>query len=119
MDMSSATGTAERPSVVEWAPFRLVSGATEQALLAASESLQRDFLGRQRGFVRRELLRGADGQWVDLVHWEDEAAAHAVLAAAMESSVCAEYFKLMETPEGADLAASVLHLTRVRAYPAS
>ena len=117
--MSVTRTTAQPRPVVEWAPFRVVDGVTEQALLAASDSLQREFLARQRGFVRRELLRGADGEWVDLVHWEDEAAAHAVFAAAMESPVCAEYFKLMVMPEGLDLATSVLHFSRVREYESS
>jgi hypothetical protein len=116
----SATRTSGDPRpVVEWAPFRLLDGVTEQALLEASETLQRDFLARQRGFVRRELLRGADGQWVDLVHWEDDAAAQTVFATAMESPVCAEYFKLMVMPEGADPASGVLHLHRVREYAPS
>jgi hypothetical protein len=105
--------------VVEWAPFRLLAGVSEQELLAASETLQRDFVARQRGFIRRELLRGADGAWVDLVHWEDQAAALAVFTAAMESPVCARYFKLMVTSEAADPAANVLHLHRVREYTAS
>jgi len=105
--------------VIEWAPFRLLDGVTEEELFAASEALQRDFVARQRGFIRRELLRGADGTWVDLVHWEDEAAAHTVFAAAMESPVCAEYFKLMEMPEGGDPATAVVHLHRVRQYQPS
>jgi hypothetical protein len=112
------TSGEPRP-VVEWAPFRLREGITEQALLEASELLQRDFLAGQPGFIRRELLRGADGQWVDLVHWADDAAAQAVFATAMESPVCAEYFKLMVMPEGADLASGVLHLHCVREYAAS
>ena len=103
--------------VIEWAPFRLADGVSEPALLVASERLQREFVARQRGFIRRELLRGANGEWVDLVHWTDREAADAVFAAAMESPVCAEYFKLMVTPEG-DPGASVLHLHRVREYAA-
>ena len=102
--------------VVEWAPFRLAEGVSEEALLKASETLQEAFLANQRGFVRRELLRGTDGQWADLVHWEDEAAANAVFAAAGESAICHEYFRLMAMPEGADPAAGVLHLRRVRTY---
>lgn len=109
----------ERSFVIEWAPFRLADGVTEQELMAASETLQREFVARQRGFIRRELLRGPDGQWADLVHWEDQRAAHDVFAAAMESPVCAEYFKLMVMPEGGDPAAGVLHLHRVREYAAS
>ena len=117
--MSAKNTTDVSELVIEWAPFRLAEGVTEGELLAASETLQREFVARQPGFVRRELLRGADGHWADLVHWESERAAHDVFAAAMESPVCAEYFKLMVMPEGGDLAAAVLHLHRIREYDGS
>jgi hypothetical protein len=114
--MDVTTEEARPEVVVEWAPFRLAAGVTEDALLEASETLQRAFLAKQPGFVRRELLRGADGQWADLVQWENEAAANAVFAAAGESPICHEYFRLMALPEGTDPAAGVLHLRRVRSY---
>jgi hypothetical protein len=114
MGMTSEVAASEL--VVEWAPFRVAGGVTEEQLLAASEKLQREFLAKQPGFVHRELLRGADGQWADLVHWENEAAANAVFAAAGESPICQEYFRLMTIPEGADPAAGVLHLKRVQTY---
>ena len=116
--METTTGNTTSEIVIEWAPFRIAEGVTEEALLAASEALQRDFLASQRGFVHRELLRGADGQWVDLVHWENEAAANAAFTAAMESPHCAEYFKLLLLPEGGP-EAGVLHFHRVREYTAA
>ena len=69
--------------VIEWAPFTLKPGVTETALLAASEELQRDFLARQSGFLRRELMR--DGaQWTDLVYWDSrDALQQAMLAVAI------------------------------------
>lgn len=106
--------TAAAPGLVEWAPFRLRPGVSEAALLDASEALQRDFLARQEGFIRRHLLRGTDGQWADLVYWRDEVAANAVMAAVADSPVCHAYFQLMEGP--ADPAHGVLHLHRVRSY---
>jgi hypothetical protein len=54
-------------AVVEWAPFRMKLGVDETALLRSSEELQMQFLAKQRGFIRRELLRGGDGNYVDLV----------------------------------------------------
>ena len=76
----------ETKLVIEWAPFRLASGATEASLLEASESLQREFLDRCAGFLRRELLCGTDGQWADLVYWSDEASAQAAARATTASS---------------------------------
>src|SRR5688500_11089819 len=55
--------------VIEWAPFRLREGVTEAQLLEASEAIQREFLARQAGFLHRELARGADNLWADVVHW--------------------------------------------------
>ncbi len=100
----------------EWAPFKLVDTADEARLLRASDALQAGFLSKQRGFIRRELHEGPDGQWVDLVYWEsDEAAARAMQEAA-NSPACFEYFQLMASADHADPGAGVLHFQRKRTY---
>jgi hypothetical protein len=98
--------------VVEWAPFRLATGVTEAALLDAADTLQREFLERQPGFVRRELLHGADGQWADLVVWQDESSAANAMQASTTSSACATFFPMLvlTTEDG------VSHFHRVRTY---
>lgn len=111
IETGSRLGTA-----VEWAPFRLAAGVTEAMLLEAAEGIQRDFLAKQRGFVRRELLRGPDGLWVDLVHWADDAAAHEAFSAAAESAACSTYFAMITGPDGDEPGAGMLHLQRVRAF---
>ena len=105
-------------AVIEWAPFRLAAHATEAQLLAASDALQREFLVRQPGFVRRELLKGADGQWADFVVWRDGAAATAAMQAVAASPVCLAYFHLMEGGDDMSAETGVQHLRRVRTYPA-
>ena len=115
-DSRDASAATAARAVVEWAPFRVREGVSEAALLEASEALQRDFLAGQRGFVRRELLRGKDGQWVDLVYWENEETATAVIQAAAASPVCHAYFHLMEGGDGMDPGVGVSHLERIRAY---
>jgi hypothetical protein len=102
--------------VVEWAPFRLAAGADAAALLEASDAIQRDFLRRQPGFVRRELLRDEAGRWVDLVVWTDHASAMAAMNAAAASPACLAYFHLMEGGGDASAGTDVLHLRRIRAY---
>ena len=104
--------------VIEWAPFRLAAGVSEAALLDASEALQRDFLQHQPGFLGRELLRGPDGQWADLVVWESRAAAERIMPAMGASPACHAYFALMQGASTADPGAGVLHLERVRRYEA-
>ncbi len=102
--------------VVEWAPFRLHAEASEERLLAASRELQESFLAKQPGFRRRELLRGRDGEWVDLVEWEDRRSAEAAMKAAETSAICLAYFHLMAG--GPDAANGVLHFDRVASYGA-
>lgn len=102
--------------VIEWAPFRLVAGVTDDQLMAASQELQDVFLARQPGFVRRDLLRGRDGEWVDLVEWTDRASAEAVAKAAAQSPVCLAYFRLMVGGNDLDPASGVSHFDRVAGY---
>ena len=106
----------EASVVVEWAPFQLAAGVVEATLLAASEAMQRDFLAHQPGFLRRELIRMSGEQWVDLVYWENEAAAKGVMDAVSSSPVCHAYFQLMVGADSADAGAGVLHGQRVRVY---
>jgi hypothetical protein len=107
---------ADEEMVIEWAPFRLAPGIGEDRLLEVSEALQRDFLQGRPGFVRRELLRGADGHWVDLLYWRDEASAHAVMEDIAASPACQAYFSLMVGADTVDPGAGVLHLHRMRSY---
>jgi hypothetical protein len=104
--------------VIELAPFRLKPGVTDEALARASEDLQRDFLASQPGFLRRELLRGRDGEWMDLVHWTDDASASAVMGAIAGSPVCHRYFALMADADTGDPAAGVKHFHAFRTYRA-
>lgn len=102
--------------MIEWAPFQVREGVTEEELLAASHELQSGFLERQAGFVRRELLRGPDGSWCDLVYWKDATAAKSAIAHAMESPACARYFGLMRGVEQEDPGAGLLHFEVRRTY---
>jgi hypothetical protein len=103
--------------VIEWAPFRVREGVTEAALLDAAEAVQRDFLARQPGFLGRELARGADGSWADIVRWADASAADAAMAAAGKSASCSAYFQLMTGANGgSDPGEGLVLLQRLRAY---
>lgn len=102
--------------IIEWAPFRLRADATEARVLEASARLQRDFLEAQPGFVRRELLRGGDGQFVDIVWWTSRQAAEAAMAAAASSAACGQYFALMHEADHAEPGAGVVHFESLAQY---
>jgi hypothetical protein len=105
--------------VIEWAPFRARPGVTDEQLLEASRALQEGFLAKQRGFVRRDLLRGKDGAWVDVVYWADHAAVDAAMKAVSESPVCHTYFGLMAGADHAAPGEGVLLFERAASYGAT
>jgi hypothetical protein len=113
MSKTMAVGT----TVVEWAPFRLKPGVDDETLIERSERLQQEFLSRQQGFVRRELLKGDDGGWVDLVYWADQASADAIMSALGNSDAASAYFAVMIGADPADPSGGVSHFQQVRAYP--
>lgn len=63
--------------IVETAWFRTKAGVSEKEFLAASNMAHDGYLSKCKGFVSRELLKGADGQWVDVVHFNTHADADA------------------------------------------
>ena len=86
--------------VLEWAPFRLKADFEEPALLAASERMQREFFSRQKGFVRRELIKGAERDYIDLLWWESFPAAQVAMKNAAHSAACQAYFAMMDNANG-------------------
>lgn len=81
--------------VLEYAPFKLKPGVDEAALLQSSQALQDEFLAKQPGFVRRELVKNGERDYVDLVWWTSMKAAMTAMEVVAKSTVCAKYFSLM------------------------
>jgi hypothetical protein len=101
--------------IIEWAPFKLKEGTTESDLIAASNRFQETFLGKQKGFVRRELLRKTSGEYVDLVYWKTSDDAGRAMASAEGSEATATYLSVMDA-NGGDAGDGVLHLQTLRPY---
>ncbi len=87
-------------TIVEMAPFKLAAGKSEQDLLLAWTTFQKDFLAEQPGFLRRELVKKPDGDYLDIVHWRSEADALAIMAKIEDSPACAMFFSVMDMGDG-------------------
>ena len=81
--------------IIELAQFTLADGKTEQELVLASATFQRDFLNGQDGFLSRDLVRRSDGTYLDIIHWESREKADAVFARAQASEAAGQYFSVM------------------------
>lgn len=99
---------------VEWAPFQVAAHITDDQLIEAANGIEQDFLQKQQGYIRRELLKGKDNQWVDLVYWASPAKAALAAQAANDSEACAQYFSLMVGVENAE--EGISHYAQVKSW---
>ncbi|HMU92599.1 MAG TPA: hypothetical protein PKJ84_15285 [Anaerolineales bacterium] len=102
--------------VIELASFRLADGASEATLIAASDAMQEGFLKSQKGFIKRDLVKGADGQWADVVYWDSQESVDAAMQEAMNNPACFKYFELMTGVNHEDVSAGVMHLSVLKSY---
>ena len=78
------------------APIKLASGKTETELLEASGRFQENFVKRQQGVLRRELVRTAEGEYLDIVQFRSKDDADKVIEAERTSPDCMEFFSMMD-----------------------
>ena len=81
------------------APIKLAPGKTEADLLAASRRFQENFVSHQQGVLRRELVRTADGEYLDIVQFRSAEDAEKVMEAERSSPDCMEFFSMMDLSE--------------------
>ncbi len=103
--------------VLELATIKLAPSSSEQDLLAASAAFQNAFLDHQDGFIRRDMVRKADGTYLDVILWRSRADADAVFERAQESEAVGQYFGHMQIdPESTD--SGVEHCTLLSSFAA-
>lgn len=78
------------------APFRLKDGITDQALVAASDAFERDFVRQQEGILRRFLVKDGKGGFADVVFFLDEEAMARVVEAEENSEACFAFSSIMD-----------------------
>lgn len=98
---------------IELVQFRLRAGVDERTFLAAVADTQAA-ITRLPGFLSRELLRGDDGLWVDLVHWRSKAEALAAAEAFGAMPEVAAFASMIDEKE-----MTMLHLGQAFHFPAA
>jgi hypothetical protein len=102
--------------VIEFAPFRLAEGVEESALFAASDALQTEFFSQQKGFLRRDLAKTADGNWADVAYWDNMESVHQAMQNAHNNPAALKYFQLMVETEQSKLSSGMMLLSVVKSY---
>jgi hypothetical protein len=61
-------------TTIEIVQFRLKADVQEADYLTANEAVQAD-LQQASGYISREMAKGEDGEWLDILHWNSLAEA--------------------------------------------
>ena len=78
------------------APIKLAAGKTEADLLAASEKFQTEFVSKEPGVLRRELVRTPDGNYLDIVQFRSAEDVADITEKEKKSAVCGAFFAVMD-----------------------
>lgn len=106
----------ENNIIVEWAPFEVEIGVSDEVLINASNRIQSEFLVTQKGYIKRELLKGKSNLWADLVYWASKEDANTALKNAETSEACRQYFSLMINMDQSDPSECVLHYEKMAGW---
>lgn len=102
---------------VEIAQINLRPEVTEEAFIAVFQRFVDGFVRQQPGFLKCELLKRDDGQFLDVVHWATRSDAVTAFERSSENDACLAFFELLEADE-ADASSGVEYLTLMIPEPA-
>lgn len=77
------------------ASFTLKDGVTQEAMVAASDRFETEFVQQQQGIIRRIVVKD-DAGYADVVFFEDAASIAQVMEAEKTSEACAALFSIMD-----------------------
>jgi len=80
---------------IEVVVFRAIAGTTPEQLQAAALAVT-PILASLPGFISREFGASEDGQFIDIVYWQDLASAKQAAEKVMSIPACGQFFGLIE-----------------------
>ena len=95
---------------LEVAMFRLKDGTDQEAFLSASDATM-SALRSYSGFIRREVFKSEDGQWLDLLYWTSLEEAMSAAEQILDDPSCHPFLEMLDMPS-----LTMLHLHPVRTY---
>jgi len=101
---------------VEWAPFVKAKGITDKQLVNAANSVNLEFLSKQVGFIKRELIKKNDLEYADVIHWSSKQEALKAGEKVFDCEKCNEYFKLMDMQASANAGSGFSHYIILKSW---
>ena len=82
--------------MVEITTFKLKLGVTEKDFEQSARSMQKDFLEKQNGFIKRTLTVSEDSTWTDVVFWNDRESAEKTMKIAETSELVLPFMEKID-----------------------
>jgi hypothetical protein len=101
---------------IQFAPIQLNEGVDEMTLLDISDKFQAVFVAKQKGILKRILLKSKHGGYADLVFFESKDAADRVASAEQSSHECREFFRILKAPDQSLPDMGVLSFEHLKTY---
>lgn len=95
-NQTEMTGTQEKTGIVEITTFRLIPGVKVKDFKESTIVMQKEFLEKQHGFVKRTLTVSADSVWTDIVYWQDEQSAEKTMQLAEKSELALPFMEKID-----------------------
>ena len=82
--------------MLEITTFKLKLGVTEKDFEQSARSMQKDFLEKQNGFIKRTLTVSEDSTWTDVVFWNDRESAEKTMKIAETSELVLPFMEKID-----------------------
>ncbi len=97
-------------------PFRLADGISEADLLNGSDIFQAEFVDKEPGVLRRELVAKEDGSYLDIVQFRSQEDALKVMEKERTCSICHRFFSLLEMNDSVEAESSMSFYSTLAVY---
>jgi hypothetical protein len=82
--------------IIEVVTFKLKAGVSAAEFAPIDKAVEHEHVSKQPGFVSRESARGADGEWLVIVHWRSTKDADASMASFEKAPAAATFMSKIE-----------------------
>ena len=86
----------KKTGMVEITTFKLNQGVTAKDFEKSARAMQKDFLEKQNGFIKRTLTVSEDSIWTDLVSWKDQQSAEKTMKIAETSKLVLPFMEKID-----------------------
>lgn len=86
----------QKAGMVEITTFKLYQGVNEKDFEQSARDMQKDFLVKQNGFIKRTLTVSQDSIWTDVVFWKDKQSAEKTMKLAETSELVLPFMEKID-----------------------